>query len=519
VRNFGVALSGGGVRAAAFALGALLYLVDSGVNKRVRVISSVSGASITNGFVLTQLDDFGNTSREAFDPIAKNMIERLLVKALMGRAILALNVAALLVGVFTGALSALAWPIELSTWLRVVLPFLWATAFMLRGAPIEYLLSKRYGDRQTKLGRQRSVGTTTHVFCSTDLVTANPFFFVDYCGIGCAYGALGWAFASDLSVAAAVRASAAMPGAFPPRALWSGRLSFVDDAPTSMPKPTWFHLADGGVWDNLATQWFSGAGAAAPDWQDVVERIDGMPSEGPPGSDSINNLLILDARGWGLGFSRRTIKLYSLLFYIPLVSEFLTLLRSSSIQYENTLAPRIDGWMESLRLRMTHGVPSTGVTACVGTLTDYPFDRGCTEAWNVIPKQVREELDSDPSLWMSQACVQQLPNHLQAIVDYSAKTSLLSTQSLQSKLPEWLGLHYADILDIYTLWTKCSDIWTKLSALSKPEVIALLIHGYVQAMGATSLLIAAERGKPGPLPLEFPGFERFEMLFTDGSAV
>jgi hypothetical protein len=467
---------------------------------------------------LTQIDDFSNTSPESFDRIAKNMINRLLIKAIMGRAILAMNVAAILVGVLICTLSVLAWPIELSTWLRVVLPFLWATAFMLRGAPIEYLLSARYGNRQTKLGRQRSVGTTTHVFCSTDLVTANPFFFVDYCGIGGTYGALGWAFTSELSVAAAVRASAAMPGAFPPRTLWSGRLNFVNDAATSMPKPPWFHLADGGVWDNLATQWFSGAGAAASDWEDVVTCFDDMPSECPPGSDSINNLLVLDARGWGLGFSRGTIKLYSLLLRIPLLSELLTLLRSSSIQYQNTLAPRIDGWMESLRLRMTHGGPNTGVAVCVGTLTDYPFDRGGTEAWNVIPQQVREELDADPSLWMSQECVQQLPDHLQAIVDYSAKTSLLSTQSLQSRLPEWLGLHYADVLDIYTLWTKCSDIGTNLSALSKPEVVALLVHGYVQAMGAASLLIAVETGKPGPLPIEFPGFERFEMLFRNGSA-
>ena len=52
-RELGVALSGGGVRAAAFALGALLYLVDTGLNKRVKVISSVSGASLTNGFVVS----------------------------------------------------------------------------------------------------------------------------------------------------------------------------------------------------------------------------------------------------------------------------------------------------------------------------------------------------------------------------------------------------------------------------------------------------------------------------------
>src|SRR4051794_19857362 len=47
----GVALSGGGVRASLFSLGALLFLVDSGLSRRVREIASVSGGSITNAFV------------------------------------------------------------------------------------------------------------------------------------------------------------------------------------------------------------------------------------------------------------------------------------------------------------------------------------------------------------------------------------------------------------------------------------------------------------------------------------
>jgi len=46
-----VALSGGGHRATIFGLGALLYLVDAGLNRSVMAISSVSGGSILNGFV------------------------------------------------------------------------------------------------------------------------------------------------------------------------------------------------------------------------------------------------------------------------------------------------------------------------------------------------------------------------------------------------------------------------------------------------------------------------------------
>jgi predicted acylesterase/phospholipase RssA len=52
--SLGVALSGGGNRAAAFGLGALLYLVDSGVNRHVTTISSVSGGSLLNAFIALQ---------------------------------------------------------------------------------------------------------------------------------------------------------------------------------------------------------------------------------------------------------------------------------------------------------------------------------------------------------------------------------------------------------------------------------------------------------------------------------
>jgi hypothetical protein len=50
-KSLAVSLSGGGHRATLFVLGALLYLVDAKVNKHVTSIASVSGGSLTNGFV------------------------------------------------------------------------------------------------------------------------------------------------------------------------------------------------------------------------------------------------------------------------------------------------------------------------------------------------------------------------------------------------------------------------------------------------------------------------------------
>src|SRR5687767_7272041 len=50
-KTIALCLSGGGHRATVFALGALLYLVDAGLHRRIRLVSSVSGGSLTSGFL------------------------------------------------------------------------------------------------------------------------------------------------------------------------------------------------------------------------------------------------------------------------------------------------------------------------------------------------------------------------------------------------------------------------------------------------------------------------------------
>jgi len=55
-QHIGLAMSGGGHRAALFGLGALLYLVDAGKGPEMACISSVSGGSMTNGAVAMTSD-------------------------------------------------------------------------------------------------------------------------------------------------------------------------------------------------------------------------------------------------------------------------------------------------------------------------------------------------------------------------------------------------------------------------------------------------------------------------------
>jgi hypothetical protein len=53
-KTIGLCLSGGGHRASVFSLGALLYLVDANRHYDIKAISSVSGGSLTSGFLAAQ---------------------------------------------------------------------------------------------------------------------------------------------------------------------------------------------------------------------------------------------------------------------------------------------------------------------------------------------------------------------------------------------------------------------------------------------------------------------------------
>ena len=53
LRNLGLALSGGGIRAAVFHLGVLRYLAERGVMERVTHLSTVSGGSLIVAAVIT----------------------------------------------------------------------------------------------------------------------------------------------------------------------------------------------------------------------------------------------------------------------------------------------------------------------------------------------------------------------------------------------------------------------------------------------------------------------------------
>ena len=80
MKGVGLALSGGGHRASLFGLGVLLYLADAGKLPDITSIASVSGGSLTNGYIAQKLDLTKVTDGAAFEgaarPFARQLAQR-----------------------------------------------------------------------------------------------------------------------------------------------------------------------------------------------------------------------------------------------------------------------------------------------------------------------------------------------------------------------------------------------------------------------------------------------------------
>src|SRR5262245_14431717 len=70
----GLALSGGGIRAALFSLGVIIGLIETGCHSRVRCVASVSGGSIMNAALAHANKSLNSLSRVAeFEPEASKL--------------------------------------------------------------------------------------------------------------------------------------------------------------------------------------------------------------------------------------------------------------------------------------------------------------------------------------------------------------------------------------------------------------------------------------------------------------
>jgi hypothetical protein len=182
-----LALSGGGFRATAYALGTLLYLVHTGLNSKVRNISSVSGGSITNAFVACQCS-YEACGIDNFRPIAGALVQKIVACGLLS--ILSTWLYISTVGLLFLCLG-IATIVELLRYFSLV-----NTSWQMTGSAVSetslllYLLYFRSWPvdrwmRMTFLGKKArniTLGSlrnrvVDHVFCATELGSALPFFF------------------------------------------------------------------------------------------------------------------------------------------------------------------------------------------------------------------------------------------------------------------------------------------------------------------------------------------------------
>ena len=311
--SWSIAISGGGHRASLFGLGALLYLADSGLNADVTSIASVSGGSLTNGYLGAHLDYTTVTGPDfetAVTPLAKRC-------GVQGTVQWAPEAVALLVGIGLGVLLAIvAWFLPVPEWLRLVL-FLIGLLSALELTEARSVVADRILRRLLFTGPDGKAvrlkdmhSPTTHVLCATEVQSKVHAYFSRDFAYSYEYGTS--TSAGDLQLSTAVQASACFPGGFPPRSLSAKKLGFT----TPHRKALW--LVDGGVYDNMGEQWA----------QRFASRIKNDSTLAAVAGPAPDNLLVVNAsarEGWTSATS---------LMRVPLLGELLTLLREKDILYQ-----------------------------------------------------------------------------------------------------------------------------------------------------------------------------------------
>jgi predicted acylesterase/phospholipase RssA len=482
-----VALSGGGTRASLFTLGALLYLVESRVNERVEAIASVSGGSVTNAVVATSCE-FSSVGRTEFEEVASRLTRTLVERGIAFSSwVTRLYLIGLSVLVLAGfSVCVLRFPIECSRRTCLAIALVCAAAASLRGWLIEWRIGAllfwrdRHGLRLGDLKHR-----TLHVFCATDLPEGEPVFFLAWSGGGyLASRGLGAARADDLPLQTVVRASAAFPGAFPPRRLSVRKFEFE----------RWYrarpvlYLADGGVWNNLGTQWFTEMGSLseifspAGQWlrlpESVLRETDGrwhLPGVGAP------HELIIDASA-PLKPTRAST------FGLPVIGEIASLSRSVAVLYQNTVSPiaaQLSGWL--VRSSPIAPTPAGYAVTPAGALSAHVRLTAYLAETTTSISAAHERDRRHPT---------EVESRADAVVSYL-------TELYHRDAPTKSALR----LELIT-----KRIPTTLSRVRPADAVALLTQGYLATMVESHVVFGY------PL-LDFPGFERFERLLGDQDGV
>jgi predicted acylesterase/phospholipase RssA len=319
-------------------VGVLIGLVESGEHRKVTTVTSVSGGSIVNAAVAQTCDLPAAESTDEFAKVARPIATALcrsgafvfsrsalwaLAKAIGPRIGGIAAIAVILWSVVAGALEGqdlgrLPW-----VWIGIgiglfILAGLWLSRGQLQEALYRSLLAALPGGRTRKRLTDFRETTTTHVIVATDLVTGSPVYFSREFVCCPTYG---WGTPGRTRTASAVYASAAFPVVFPVRRFARRRFG-LQNGMLPPPYPRLLKLNDGGVYNNLGTDWFDelDTQSRSPLWS-----FGNLPLQTP--LTPVTRRLVVNAGAASRGVRR--------------VPPFLALSRTMSVLYDNTVRPRL----------------------------------------------------------------------------------------------------------------------------------------------------------------------------------
>jgi hypothetical protein len=535
-----IALSGGGLRATYFGLGALLYLVDAGLNRRVRAISSVSGGSILSGFVASRCD-FREVGAEGFDAVAGDLLRRTVRRGLLHSSIVWAYIGLMaLAGVVLIGLSLFDFPLAVPWWTLVAGWFCWAAVLLLRGVVLTFQFGRILFNGEGSAATSADVTSSVeHIFCATDLPTASPLYFSTWSG-GYVYSPVyGTAKGAGFGLNVIVRSSAAFPGGIPPKRLALWRLSFPGPSATdefawnrrrrdsawirwrqerlrkklarverrwwlstsernqiilkvrrrmeawtyfedSRRRPSAF-LADGGIWNNLATDPF------------LVDRLDRGTVYGGR-STTIRPACPVELSVISIDSSISDSYASSRLMVVPVIAELLAFTRATKILYTNTVAPRAATLREEARLRVASGeIPRNLVVS----LAEWRGD--VAHHWFVDPYADRPPQNN----------IERRAQQLQTVGHEWAEgiNGAPFRHVIDRQTPTWALGEGESTTPISGYSSLDCEVPTTLSGLGQIAATRLLVHGYINAM------VEAHIAWDVPLVSDL-SIDRFERLFS-----
>ncbi len=311
-QHIGVCLSGGGHRASLFGLGALMYLIDADKGPDIAAVSSVSGGSLTNGWVALHTD-LTTVRPDEFTELASTLATRIARKGTLWASKLTYLL-----------LLAIAAPIVVAVWVSLA----WGTPAAYVAWPIAIFAAAVIAQRRSWVARRgfeqtlfhaapldAMHSTVDHLLCATDLQTSEAVYFSSR--FVYAYRN-GFGDTAGLHVADAAQASAALPGAFPPVSMNATKHGFRK--PGAL---THFLLSDGGVYDNMGTEWLLRMTSG-------FKADDNRPARPP---NTIDEAVVVNSSA-SKGVVKRT------LVRVPLIGELVTLLAVKDVLYDQTTAVR-----------------------------------------------------------------------------------------------------------------------------------------------------------------------------------